>query len=111
LPKPVRIELAHQAWIKDSCVLKIKDVARRFGVAYSTLYDCIHSAILKELANQAMQRLSVAEEEAIQDWLVDLASWGWLLCIKQLQAMARELLIDKNNTVDLSVHWTDQFLH
>jgi len=74
LPKAVRIELAHQAWIQENGASKIKDVARCFGVGYSTLRDCINSAISKELANQAMQKLSVAEEEAIRDWLLELAS-------------------------------------
>ncbi len=82
LPKAVRIELAHQAWIREKSTLKIKDVARRFGVAYSTLNDRIHGAVSKELANQAMQSLSVADEEAMRDWLLDLASWGWLMRAK-----------------------------
>jgi hypothetical protein len=67
LPNLVRIELAYQAWIQGNSALKIKDVAQRFGVVYLTLYSCIHSAISRQLANQAMQRLSVAKEEAIKD--------------------------------------------
>jgi len=51
-----------------------------------------------------MQRLSVAEEEAIRDWLLELASWGWPLRIEQLRVMAIELLIGKNDTSDLGVH-------
>jgi len=58
-----------------------------------------------------MQKLSVAEEEALRDWCLELKSWGWLLCIKQLRAIAIELLMDKGDTRDLSVHWTDQFFH
>ena len=58
-----------------------------------------------------MQRLCVAEEEAIQDWLLELSSWGWPLRIERLRAMAIELLMDKGDTQDLGIHWTDQFLH
>jgi hypothetical protein len=63
----VRIQLAHQAWINSKRSKKIKDVACCFGVAYTTLHNRINRAIPKELASQAMQRLCVAEEEAIQD--------------------------------------------
>jgi hypothetical protein len=77
LPKTVRIEIAHQAWIKEKGNLTIKDAARRFCVVYSTLHARISGAISRELANQAMQKLSIAEEEAIRDWLLELSSWGW----------------------------------
>ena len=51
LPKPVRIQLAHQAWINSKGSEKIKDVACRFGVAYTTLHSRINKAIPKELAS------------------------------------------------------------
>jgi len=58
-----------------------------------------------------MQKLSVAEEEALKDWCLELKSWGWPLRIEPLQAIAAELLIDKGDTRSLGVHWTDQFFH
>lgn len=58
-----------------------------------------------------MQRLTVLEEKAIRNWLLDLASWNWPLRIERLRAMATELLVAKGDTADLGVHWTDQFLH
>jgi transposase-like protein len=76
LPKEVRIELAHQAWKNGNGKLKIGKLAREFGISYSTLYDRIHGAIPKALASQAMQRLSVPEEKAIRNWLVELANWN-----------------------------------
>jgi len=117
LSKAVRIDLAYQAW-KDANKhdprkkqLSIKKAARIFGVSYTTLYDRIHGAIPKALANQAMQRLTIAEEEAIRDWLLDLAGWGWPLRVERLRAMAIELLADKGDMKDLGIHWTEQFLH
>jgi hypothetical protein len=76
LPKEVRIELAHQAWKNGNGKLKIGKLAREFGISCSTLYDRIHGAIPKALASQAMQRLSVPEEKAIRNWLVELANWN-----------------------------------
>jgi hypothetical protein len=57
-----------------------------------------------------MQRLSVPEEKAIRDWLLDLSGWGWPIRIERLRAMATNLLVEKGDTADLGVHWTDQFL-
>jgi hypothetical protein len=67
LPKSVRLQLAHEAWIKANGTCSIRDTARTFGVAYSTLNGRIRGAIPKEMASQAMQRLSVAEEEAMNE--------------------------------------------
>src|ERR1700730_6659090 len=111
LPKEVRIDLAHQAWTKEQGKRPILKLSQEFGVSYSTLYDRIHGAIPKALASQAMQRLSVPEEKAIRNWLLELASWNWPLRIERLRAMATELLVAKGDTADLGVHWTDQFLH
>ena len=57
-----------------------------------------------------MQRLTVAEEEAIRDWLLDLSSWGWPIRVERLRAMAIELLVNKGDTEDLGIHWTEQYL-
>jgi hypothetical protein len=104
LPKHVRIELAHQAWKDGKGKLKIAQAARTFGIGYTTLYDRIHGAIPKALASQAMQRLSVPEEKAIRDWLLELSGWGWPIRIERLRAMATNLLVEKGDTADLGVH-------
>jgi hypothetical protein len=57
-----------------------------------------------------MQRLSVPEEKAIRDWLLELSGWGWPIRIERLCAMATNLLVEKGDMADLGVHWTDQFL-
>jgi hypothetical protein len=72
LPKEGRIDLAHQAWRNEKGKLSISKAAQRFGVGYSTLYDRIHGAIPKALASQEMQRLTVSDEKAIQNWLLEL---------------------------------------
>ena len=51
LPKSVRLELAHKAWIDANSTRSIKDIARTFGVAFSTLNGRIKGAIPKEMAS------------------------------------------------------------
>jgi len=104
LPIAVRIDLAHQAWIDAKGKLTIGKACREFGVNPSTLHGRIHGAIPKALASQAMQRLSVSEEKAIRDWLLDLSGWGWPIRIERLRAIAINLLVEKGDTVDLGVH-------
>src|SRR6266516_81562 len=68
LPNAVRIDLAHKAWKDANGELHIRKATRTFGVSESTLRGRIKGAVPKAQASQAMQRLTVAEEEAIRDW-------------------------------------------
>jgi hypothetical protein len=110
IAKAQRIALAHQAWTAANGDLSIKKAARTYGVTYSTLHRRINGTIPKVEASQAMQRLSVGEEEALRDWILQLASWGWPPRIDQLRGMAAEFLRAKSDTKDLGLHWTDNFL-
>jgi len=110
ISKAQRTALAYQAWIDGNGKLSMQKAAAMYGIGYSTLRSCINGAIPKAEASQAMQRLSVGEEEALQDWLLHLASWGWLLRIDQLRGMAMELLQCKGDTKELGIHWTSYFL-
>jgi len=51
LPKPIRLQLAHKAWIKANSTCLIKDIACTFGVAFSILNRRIKGVILKEAAS------------------------------------------------------------
>jgi hypothetical protein len=104
LPMAMRIDLAHQAWINAKGQLTIGKACCEFGVYPSTLHGRIHGAIPKALASQAMQRLSVSEEKAIRNWLLELASWNWPIRIERLRAMATELLVAKGDMEDLGVY-------
>jgi hypothetical protein len=75
LPGAIQIDLAHQAFHAASGNDRIiKDIAQKHGVNFSTLQGRINSAIPKALANQAMQRLSVGKEAALEARILCLAS-------------------------------------
>ena len=61
-------------------------------------------SIVEKEASQAMQRLSPREEEALRDWIIQLAAWGWPVQVWQLHAMASSLLIGKGNTKLLEIN-------
>jgi hypothetical protein len=76
----------------------------------STLQGRISGTVSKLEASQAMQQLSVGEEDALRDWMLELASWGWPVRVEQLRRMATELLHEKGDTKELGIHWTKQYI-
>ena len=105
-----RLQLAQETWKQDNSAISIAKAANMHEVSKSTLQDCIHDAILKIEASQNMQQLSSDEEEVLADWMLLLASWGWPVKVEQLHGMACELLQVKDDTKELEIHWTEQFL-
>src|SRR5438552_13717171 len=86
LPGAIRIDLAYQAFHAASGNDRIiKDIARKHGVNFSTLQGRIDGAIPKALANQAMQRLNVGEEAALEAHILCLASWGFPIRVQQVR--------------------------
>jgi len=57
-----------------------------------------------------MQKLSPREEEALRDWIIQLAAWGWPVQVWQLHAISLSLLIEKGDTKLLGVNWIQAFL-
>jgi hypothetical protein len=110
LPMSVRINLAYQAWIMYRGTIPVRKIARSYSVPNSTLLDRKNGAVSKKEANQAKQRLSPSEEDALRDWMLELASWNWPVRPEQLRGMATELLLEKGDTKELGVHWTEQYL-
>ena len=103
IPNAQRIDLAYLA--VQNGQLSMRKAAAHYGVNYSTLQGrCTNGAISKVQASQAMQRLSVGEEECLRDWLLQLASWGWPARVDQLRGMATELLRAKGDYKELGIH-------
>jgi hypothetical protein len=72
LPMPIRINLAYEAYIKlrdanPDIKPNVRKIARSHGVVLSTLQGRIGRTVSKLEASQAMQRLSVSKEDALQD--------------------------------------------
>jgi hypothetical protein len=105
-----RLQLAHKIWRESDGTMSIVKAANMYGVKKSTLRDRIKGAIPKAEASQNMQRLSPGEEEALVDWILLLASWGWPARVEQLRGMTCELLQAKGDIKELGIHWTEQFL-
>ena len=99
-----RLQIAHETWKQGNGAISIAKAANMHGVSKSILQDRINDAIPKTEASQNMQRLSPGEEEALADWMLLLASWGWLVKVEQLCGMACKLLQAKDDTKELEIH-------
>ena len=98
------LQITNETWKQDNNALSIAKTANMHGVSKSTLRDRINGAIPKIEASQNMQRLSPREEEALAEWMLLLASWGWPVKVEQLRGMACELLQIKDDTKELEIH-------
>jgi hypothetical protein len=112
VPKNERLLLAHEYWFRNQPPsISIAELARKYGVSRSTLDDRIKRGVVPRAeANQAMQRLSPGEEQALVLWICQLQNWGWPAKVYQVRGMAQELLQAKGDTKELGIHWTEQFL-
>jgi hypothetical protein len=108
---PVRINLAHEAWIKHGNTTSVRKIAQAYSIVLSTLQARINGRLSQLEANQAIQPLTIGEEDALEDWMLELASWGWPIRLEQLRGIATELLHDKGELKELGIHRTEQYLN
>jgi hypothetical protein len=102
-----RIGLAFDAWRQGQSQPKPpsgRSLAKLFRISKTTLQRRIDRVPSKKEASQAIQRLSPGEEEALRDWIIQLAVWGWPVQVWQLHAIALLLLLRKGDTKLLGIN-------
>ena len=89
----------------------MREHAKRRRIPYKTLQERIKKGV-KSRKNwaQARQRLTVAEEEVLEEYCLQLEKWGSPTRISQLRHMAEELLQAKGQTQRTGKNWPGQFL-
>jgi len=107
--KAQRLDLAVKAWENANGSSSIRQISKQYDLCFETLRKRIHGGKSKVEADQAMQRLSVGEEESLVKWIKQLGEWGWPPRVLQLRKMATELLHAKGSKEELGIHWTDRF--
>lgn len=110
LPKTQRLTMAYEEWKASNGVLSIKGLARKYGVASTTLLGRSRGATSIQSVNMARQKLSVDEEGKLRDYILLLSSWGWVIQIEQIRSMAREILRARGDEDDLGAQWHHSFL-
>jgi len=114
LSQDERIELAIEDYnteIIEKGRASMREHAKRRRIPYKTLQKRIKKGV-KSRKNwaQARQRLTVAEEEVLEEYCLQLEKWGSPTRISQLRHMAEELLQAKGQTQRTGKNWPGQFL-
>ena len=110
LSKELRLTLAYEHYRSPTHNDSISKIAREYGVPRSTLQDRIHGKTPHAEIVKFRQRLTEGEEKALCNYIQLMESWGWPITIRQLTAMARELLEAKNDIQPVGVNWPAKFL-
>jgi hypothetical protein len=105
-----RIDTAFNAWKEANGTISLRKAAKQHGIGFGTLQARSKGSTSRESANQAKQRVSVQEEEAIRRWILQLGAWGWPPLVSQVNRMAIEVLKAKGDTEPLGHNWHSRFL-
>lgn len=105
-----RLKEAVQAYEEGEGSLSISQAVRLYGVSKTTLYNGIHGRRDQASYGVTKQRLTPEEEESIENWILDIQSWGFPPRISQLLEMAEELLQARGDYKALGLNWTSGFL-
>ena len=91
--------------------LSLSQAARRFDVPKSTLSTRLHGVTDQASYSRSRQKLTPEEENALQDWVLQLQAWGWPPRVSRLRDMAQKLLQAKGDTTKLGRNWGLVFLN
>jgi hypothetical protein len=110
LPYEERITLAWEAYLDANGHLSIRKAAKRHGVDWERLRDRINGKKSKAEDVASRQRLGPREEKIIEQHILQLDVWGWPPMVRQVRAMARELLLAKGDLEPPGSNWTSRFV-
>ena len=123
LPKTVRLDQAIAEYNRALLVYQndsdprakkpnVQAIARYHGIISSTLGRRIAGQTHpQQEALAERQRLSPAEEQALETWILQVGEWGWPPRVSHVRFMASEMLKDKGDHEVLGKNWVAGFLH
>ena len=107
--KEERIQAAIAA-LNDGSVPSVLAASKIFNVPRTTLQGRISGKIPMKARQQARQRLTTQEEDAIVRAIYTLTAWGWPMLIHWLESFTTALLQKKGDTDPLGHNWYLRFL-
>jgi hypothetical protein len=111
VPEPKRYALALEEWQTLTNTKSIRQLAREYGLPRSTLQDRCLGKMSQQEHLQDMQILTLGEEAALEQQILQLAEWGHPCTLAKLVLMAMDLLRQKDHNKELVRTWRGPFLH
>ena len=102
-----RLKKAVQAYKEGEGSLSISKAARLHVLTKITLYNGRRDQASYGVTKQ---RLTSEEEESIENWVLEIQSWGFSPRVAQLREMAEELLQARGDYKELGINCTPGFL-
>ena len=97
--------------LETSRLPSIRAAADHYGLKYETLRDRKRGALPRSESHEDQQRLTIAEETAIADWIIKIDDYGWPPRMEYVREMALGFIRRhgiRNPT--LGTNWKTQFL-
>jgi hypothetical protein len=104
-----RIQAAIAA-LSDGSVPTVLSASKIFNIPRSTLKDRLKGRPSAKARQQARQRLTTQEEDAIVKSIHTLTTWGWPMSIHWLESFTTSLLKKKGDDSPLGHNWYLRFL-
>jgi hypothetical protein len=107
-----RMELAIQA-IKNEKVASIREAAQLFDVPRSTLQDRLNGRVHRPIQRANNTKLTAIEEDALEDWILDLDSRGKAPSYMMVKDMANILLAERprfGKVITVGKNWVYKFV-
>lgn len=107
-----RMELTIQA-IKNEKVISIREAAQLFDVPRSTLQDRLNGRVHRPIQRANNTKLTVIEEDALEDWILDLDSRGKAPSYMMVKDMANILLAERprfGKVITVGKNWVYKFV-
>lgn len=110
VPKEDRLQLAVALFRDPTNTSSVRELARKHGVARSTLAGRIQEKTSMKEEAQKRQRLNNDEQERLEACSLQLCEWGWPARVEFPQALAVELLKAKGDSQPLGTNWIHKLL-
>lgn len=107
--KEGEILLAAQAFKKHQ-IPSVRKTADTYKVAKSTLFDRLQGRVAREETRANGHKLTLTEEQALLEWILDLDERGYPLRIQDLRSAAKLLLNQRDPAGTIGRDWPTNFI-
>jgi DDE superfamily endonuclease/Tc5 transposase DNA-binding domain/helix-turn-helix, Psq domain len=95
----------------SGCEISIRAVARKWGVASSTLSDRVNGGIGRQQGHEMQQTLSCAQEEILIKWIIEQERLGHAPTHQRIREFAAQIAYHSGGNASVGVNWHQRFLH
>jgi transposase-like protein len=89
----------------SGCEISIRAVARKWGVAPSTLSDRVNGGIGRQQGHEIQQTLSCAQEEILIKWIIEQERLRHAPTHQRIREFAAQIAYHSGGNASVGVNW------